>query len=85
MPMSEWNVMRLNRGVEAYQTGREVVVLAEDGRVLHGWEFLEKVARKNQGPPALVIRNIPADDWNAGNWPESFAALRMAFITSRIN
>jgi hypothetical protein len=70
----------LNRAInEGYRAGKPVIVLSNEGKVLHGRKELEACVRSGTSVSIAVIRGIKADEWAVSDWPETMEAARQVF------
>jgi hypothetical protein len=65
----------LNRAInEGYRAGKPVIVLSNEGKVLHGRKELEACVRSGTSVASAVTRGIKAEEWDKSDWPETMEA-----------
>jgi hypothetical protein len=70
----------LNRAInEGYRSGKPVIVLSNEGKVLHGRKELEACVRSGTSVSTAVIRGIKVEEWNKSDWPEAMEAARRVY------
>lgn len=70
----------LNRAInEGYRAGKPVVVLSNEGKVLHGRKELEACVRSETSVSTAVIRGIKAEEWAMSDWPKTMEAARRVY------
>ena len=70
----------LNRAInEGYRAGKPVIVLSNEGRVLHGRKELEACVRSGTSVSSAVIRGIKTEEWLKSDWPETMETARQVF------
>jgi hypothetical protein len=68
---------------EGYRAGKPVIVLSNEGKVLHGREELEACVRSGRCVTSAVIRGIKAEEWNKSDWPETMEAARKVYYAQQ--
>jgi hypothetical protein len=64
---------------EGYRSGKPVIVLSNEGKVLHGRKELEACVRSGTSVSTAVIRGIKAEEWAMSDWPETMEAARRVY------
>jgi hypothetical protein len=69
----------LNRAInEGYRAGKPVIVLSNEGKVLHGRRELEACVRSGTSVASAVIRGIKAE-WDKSDWLVTMKAARQVY------
>jgi len=83
---------KLARAPEAYDQGREVLVIARDGAILHGPEFpdkmtgpdfLDRLAATPMARGIEIVKDVPSEYWYDSDWPRTLRAARDAYLQRR--
>jgi hypothetical protein len=56
-----------------------VIVLSNEGKVLHGRRELEARVRSGTSISSAVIRGIKTEEWDKSNWPETMEVARRVY------
>ncbi len=73
-----------NRAInEGYRAGKPVIVLSDEGKVLHGRKELEACVRSGTSVSSAVIRGIKAEEWAKSDWPETLGGSQTGLLWAR--